>query len=122
MKSTYDFFLDTHASELQECLKKIKLMHESDNMEVIGDAFNKYRRVYDEPMVRKVEGFILSRHDQVCIRVLCDTAVENQNRFGTEARQIINLIDDVFQASGLDDFDEDDDEDDIEDDTETMGR
>ena len=92
--SSYDDFLSDYGNEAKKLLKELQSYKDKiDNL--TDDQWKRIQdkmKVYDKNVDSEIQHWMMTRGIEV--RDIAQFAIENQNRYGTEARQIVNALED----------------------------
>jgi hypothetical protein len=94
--NSYESFLENYRSQLYTATKMLSYIKRSDNTDLKEKCIDEISKVYDKEAVKCIKQCIT--HSEIHINKIADVALYNMNVYGTEMSQILNAIEDVYNA------------------------
>jgi len=94
-EGSYTDFLTSYGAELQTAVKKLKEIGEvyDYKIENLGDDLDKAMDPYDKNVGEQIESWV---GGNVSIDEIAKFAIDNQDRYGTEPKMVLDAIDDYY--------------------------
>lgn len=113
-EGTYSDFISHHGSTVEKLLKKarqvsidlankMKGKSEDEYIAAVNDKMGRVENVYDIPVVDLIDNLLTSGgKSNIDLEAVARVAMNIQNQYGTETRQVVNALEDVFGEVGSD--------------------
>lgn len=95
-EGSYTDFLTSHGNDLKSAVTKIKKIAEvyDDKIEDLADAVEKAMEPYDENVGPQIDSW--TGDDNISTDKIAKFAIDNQDKYGTEPKMVLDAIDDFY--------------------------
>jgi len=114
-EGSYHDFIAQYGRDIQQLLKKAKVeaariekeaegKPEGTYEQLVGDKLKRVESIYDKPVADMIEKMLAggSKYFRADVQSVADIALRINNNYGTEMKQVVNALADVFGDAGGD--------------------
>ena len=96
---TYDDFMESYESEVNNLLKKLRSVKLDDTTDEQWERIERKMNKYDKNVGETIQHWMLRR--EIGAREVAQFAMDNQHKYGTEVKQIVNALEDFANCLGI---------------------